>query len=86
MLKIRRFVDGEFVVSSLSGRIDDEGLAQLESLMAGERQKIVLDLQEVNLVSVEAVSFLVHFEARGGVLKNCPPYVREWINRESNGK
>jgi hypothetical protein len=86
MLKIRRFVEGEFVVSALSGRIDDESLAQVESLVEEERQKVVLDLQEVNLVSREAVSFLAHFERGGGGLQNCPPYVREWINREREGK
>ncbi len=86
MLRIRRLVDGDFVVSALSGRLDEESLAQLESLIEGEPQEIVLDLEEVNLVSREAVSFLVQFEERGGGLKNCPPYVREWINRERNGK
>jgi anti-anti-sigma regulatory factor len=81
MLRIRRLVDGEFVVSALSGRIDDESLGQLESLVEGERQRIVLDLQEVTLVSREAVRSLAHLEGRGGSLNNCPPYVREWINR-----
>ncbi len=86
MLRIRRFVDGDFVVCALSGRLDEESLAHLESLTEGEPGKIVLDLKEVSLVSREAVSFLVHFEERGGGLQNCPPYVREWINRERNGK
>jgi len=86
MLRIRRFVDGEVVVSALSGRIDDESLAQLESFIEAEQQKVVLDLREVNLVSREGVSFLIHVEERGGGLKNCPSYVREWINRERNGE
>jgi anti-anti-sigma regulatory factor len=84
MLRIRRIVDGEFIVSALSGSIDDESLAHLESLIEGERHEIVIDLQEVNLVSREGVSFLVNFEEHGGSLKNCPPYIREWINRERN--
>jgi hypothetical protein len=86
MLKIERMVDGEVVVSTLIGRLDDESLAQLESFIDGERQQVILDLQEVNLVSREAVRFLGHFEERGGGLENCQPYLREWINRERNGE
>jgi hypothetical protein len=33
-------------------------------------------------VSREVVLFLEGCEARGIQLKNCPPYVREWIIRE----
>jgi len=86
MFRIRRFVDGEFVVLALIGRIDDESVAQLKSLVEVEGRKVVLDLQEVNLVSRGAVGFLGQFEEQGGGLQNCPPYVREWISRERNGK
>ena len=51
MLKIQRFVNGEFVIPALSGRIEAENLEHLQALLRAERQRIVLDLNEVNLVS-----------------------------------
>jgi hypothetical protein len=38
-----------------------------------------LDLREITLVDREAVSYLALCEFRGIRLRNCPPYVREWI-------
>jgi len=38
-----------------------------------------LDLREVKLADRDAVRFLARCEADGIQLKNCPPYVREWI-------
>ena len=40
---------------------------------------IALDLGDVRLVDREAIKFLSTCEADGIILKNCPSYVREWI-------
>jgi hypothetical protein len=42
----------------------------------------VLDLEELNLVDVEAVRFLGRCEAAGVTLVNCCPYIRDWIGKE----
>jgi hypothetical protein len=83
MLKITRTANGE-VVFTLSGRMDTENLAELETLVAPEAEdrRIVLDLRDLTLVDQEAVSFLKRCEADGIQLKNCPAYIREWITRE----
>jgi len=39
------------------------------------------DLKHLTLVDREAVTFLAKCEARVQI-KNCPPYIREWIRRE----
>ncbi len=52
---------------------------EAESKVAG----ITLDLQEVRLVDREAVRFLAACEARGIKLRNCAPYIREWIKTGS---
>jgi hypothetical protein len=36
----------------------------------------------VTLVDVSVVRFLKQAEDAGIVLRNCPPFVREWIARE----
>ena len=82
MLKIQRFASEQSVVFLLSGRIETENVAQLESLITYESKPIVFDMKEVNLVSREAVQFLVQCENVGITIQNCPVYIREWIARE----
>jgi hypothetical protein len=41
-----------------------------------------LDLEEVDLVDVEAVRFLNVCEERGVSVLQCSPYIREWMLRE----
>ena len=83
MLKITRSANGE-VVFKLSGRMDTENLAELETLMTSEAdgRRIVLDLRDLTLVDQDAVSFLKRCEADNITLKNCPAYIREWIATE----
>ena len=57
-------------------------MAELEKQVRESESKIVLDLEEVNLVDVEAVRFLGMCEAQGVTLLNCSPYIRDWIGKE----
>jgi anti-anti-sigma regulatory factor len=86
MLRIQRTGDGD-VVLSLSGRIDQEHIAQLETLIAAEAKgrRITLDLNDVTLTGQDGIDFLAQCEASGISLMNCAPYVREWITRQSTG-
>ena len=86
MLRITRSANGE-VVFTLSGRMDEEGIAQLETLIRSEADGlgIVLDLKDLILVGREAISFLERCETDGITLKNCAGYVREWITRSRGG-
>ena len=83
MLKIQRSSGGE-AVFSLSGRIEIEGVAELQRLLCLEPvgKEISLDLQEVTLIDREAVKFLARCEAESVMLENCPAYIREWIDAE----
>jgi ABC-type transporter Mla MlaB component len=80
MVNIRRS-SGNQPIFALSGRIDREHLSQLRAALEAERDvdRVTLDLDEVRLVDRESVRFLASCEARGIQLKNCPLYVREWI-------
>jgi len=83
MLKIKRAANGE-VVFTLSGRMDAENVAELETLFGSEPKgrRIILDLKDLTLVDREAVRFLESCETDSIKIKNCPAYIREWITRE----
>ena len=82
MLRIQRSENGE-VVFTLSGQMDEEGIAELETLIRSEAngRRITLDLKDLTLVGRDAISFLERCEADNITLKNCAGYVREWITR-----
>jgi hypothetical protein len=86
MLRIQRSTNGG-VVFTLSGQMDEEDIAELETLIKSEanRGRIVLDLKNLTLVGRDAISFLERCEADSITLKNCPGYVREWITRSRGG-
>jgi anti-anti-sigma regulatory factor len=83
VLKITRTVNGEVVIK-LSGRMDVEDIAELETLVRKEAdgRRIVLDLKDLTLVDRDAVRFLGRCEADSIKLKDCPAYIREWITSE----
>jgi len=86
MLRIQRSENGE-VVFTLSGRMDEEDTAELETLIRSEAdgRRIVLDLKHLTLAGQDAISFLERCETNGIALKNCAGYVREWITRQRRG-
>lgn len=58
-------------------------MQELEALLEKESQpaEAMLDLIEVKLVDREAIRFLASCKARGIGLKNCPSYIRRWIEQ-----
>jgi anti-anti-sigma regulatory factor len=81
-LKIEKYSDAYSTTIRLIGRIRGEHLPELEKQIRESESKIVLDLEEVNLVDVEAVRFLGSCEVEGITLLNCSPYIRDWIGKE----
>ena len=86
-LRIQSSAEGDAVVFALSGRIEGERVAELQKLFdtATACRRIVLDLEEVDLVDRDAVMFLRGCVATGIHLAHCPAYIREWILREGDG-
>jgi hypothetical protein len=64
--------------------MDAENIGELEMLLREEacESRTVLDLNDLTLVDQGAVRFLRDCEADGIQLRNCPAYIREWINQE----
>jgi anti-anti-sigma regulatory factor len=86
MLRIRRDANGD-VLFTLSGRIDKEDVAELETMIAAEEtgRRITLDLKDMTLTGQDGIGFLAQCEAADVLLVNCDPYVREWITRQRTG-
>ena len=82
MLRIEQDCHGSVMRLGLSGRIQSDHIAHVESAMSVSCTRKILDLGEVTLVDLEVVRFLVRCEDEGIELVQCPPYVREWIVRE----
>lgn len=82
MLRIEKESSGCVTTLLLSGRIQSNGLACIQSAMNGGCARKILDLSEVTLVDIAAVRFLLGCENEGIELARCPPYVREWLLRE----
>jgi flagellar biogenesis protein FliO len=66
----------------LIGRMQSEHLADLRRCIEAPGSKPTLDLEEVTLVDVEAVRFLIGCEFAGIELLHCSPYIRQWMARE----
>ena len=69
---------------SLSGRMEAAQVPELKELFDCHYRDIILDLRDVRLADRDAVRFLRSCEADGMKLENCPAYVREWIDTETN--
>jgi hypothetical protein len=83
-LKIERSAQQGFTVLTLSGHIEAEHIAALLELpeFQADSRKVILDLQEIRLADRYAVGFLRGCETKGIKLRNCPAYIREWMERE----
>ena len=83
--KIERVVSDEhLVVLLISGRITGEEVDLLRRVLDQEADPPAINLGSVMLVDREVVELLAQSEANGSELRNCPPYVREWVAREGD--
>ena len=87
MLRIQRETNGQ-VLLRISGRLDGENLVELKKLIESDEtdRRIVLDLLELTLVDRDAIRFLRQCDSNGIELKNCPPYICEWMARQRDEK
>jgi hypothetical protein len=82
MLRIEKDCHGNVTQVQLSGRIQSDHIASVQSAIGDCCKRKILDLSEVTLVDLVVVRFLISCEDEGIELVQCPPYVREWILRE----
>jgi hypothetical protein len=65
-----------------SGELRSEHLDQVKAEIERCASPVVLDLEEVDLVDIEAVRFLNACESAGVSILRCSPYIREWMLQE----
>jgi hypothetical protein len=83
-LKIEKIVRKRRTTVWLIGRVQAEDLEEVAKQLATSGPGVVLELDEVTLVDVDAVRFLNKCTTEGVRLINCSPYIREWMSRERN--
>jgi hypothetical protein len=80
--KIEKSSSEDGVLLRLFGRLRAEDLEELKKEVGSTHPQVNFDLQDVTLVDLEIVRFLLACETSGINLVRCPLYVREWIRRE----
>ena len=80
--RIDRVSEYGLILLLLSGKLMGEHVETLRTLLQQESGGLAIDLKDVSLVDRDAVQLLGRAEHNGTDLRNCPKYIREWINRE----
>jgi hypothetical protein len=81
-LRIERFSMRRGTRLRLSGELRNEQLNDLRSEIERGGPQVTLDLDELDLVDIDAVRFLNACGGHGVKVVNCSPYIREWMYRE----
>lgn len=66
----------------LSGELRIAHLEQVKAETERCESPLVLDLEEVDLIDLEGVRFLIACETEGISVVHCSPYIREWMLQE----
>jgi hypothetical protein len=82
MLRIEREKDGSRIILRLIGRVRSDRVEELRKQVQNQTSPIVLDLAQVVLVDLPSVNFLRDCQDQKIELRNCAPYILEWIRRE----
>ena len=81
--KIERLVGKEnATVLRVCGRVQIECVDTLKELIEVENARIALDLSDVTIANRDAASFLAVCELKGIELRNCPHFLRGWVDKE----
>ena len=81
MLRIEKESEGPRTMLRLIGRVRSDSIEELRRQIQ-EGSAAVLDLAEVDLVDLQSIHFLRDCQDRKIELRNCAPYILEWIRRE----
>jgi hypothetical protein len=82
MLRLETQREGPTVVLRLIGRVRFECLEEVRRRIQDQTSPTVLDLAQVELVDLQSVRFLRDCQDQRIGLRNCAPYILEWIRRE----
>jgi hypothetical protein len=81
-VKIETIQATDSTVMRLIGQLEAEYLPELKALIEAAPGGIAFEMDELTLVDVHAVRFLMDCEDHGIELRDCSTYIRKWIVRE----
>ena len=81
-LRIESVSDEHGTTIRLIGRMQAQHVEELKAQIGASGPRVVLDLEELSLVDVDAVRFLSTCQAGGVSIVHCPPYINDWIAKE----
>jgi anti-anti-sigma regulatory factor len=81
-LRIESVFDEHGTRIRLIGRMQAQHVEELQAQIGASGARVVLDLEELSLVDIDAVRFLGTCQAGGISLVHCPPYIYDWIANE----
>ena len=81
-LRIEAVTDEHGTTIRLIGRMQGQHVEELKAQIGASGPRVVLDLEELSLVDVDAVRFLGTSQAGGISIVHCPPYINDWIAKE----
>ena len=81
-LRIESVSDEHGTTIRLIGRMQAQHVEELKAQIDGSGAGVVLDLEELSLVDIDAVRFLGACRAGGISIVHCPPYINDWIAKE----
>ena len=81
-LRIEAVTDEHGTTIRLIGRMQAQHVEGLKAQIGASGPRVVLDLEELSLVDVDAVRFLGTCQAGGISVVQCPSYIEDWIATE----
>ena len=81
-LRIESVCDERGTTIRLIGRMQAQHVEELKAQIGGSGARVILDLEELSLVDIDAVRFLGTCQTGGISIVHCPPYISDWIAKE----
>ena len=81
-LRIESVSDEHGATIRLIGRMQAQHVEELKAQIGNSGAGVVLDLEELSLVDIDAVRFLGTCQAGGISIVRCPPYISDWMAKE----
>ena len=82
MFRIETEMDGPQILVRLIGRVCSDCIEEVRQQVLRPACLVVIDLAAVDLVDLKSVRFLRDCQDQKIELRNCAPYILEWIRRE----
>ncbi len=84
-LRIDKQSSGDELVVRLIGNLGVEHLPEVTAEVRLEGRRVVIDVGEVTLISMEGIRLLNACEDDGSAVINASPYILEWLALERRG-